>query len=235
MSGAKKRFVIMTGALFLAPAAFAQPSGQLSGVVVGDDGQPLVAVVVANRAGTPPASGHAESAVDGSFSISGLSPGVYDLCASVKGGGYLDPCAWSPELPTARIAAGQATTGYRLVLKKGSKLQVRVNDLTKVLESPPASGKSAPHLIIGVMTERHLFQPLMVTSKDATGRNQEGTVPSDKAVSLHVVGRDVDVQDTNGAKVDITGSTTTINPVGTNAATTNGSPHATFNVSPKQP
>jgi hypothetical protein len=107
-------------------------TGTISGVVAGDDGKLLAAVVTANSTGSPAASGRTESASDGSFIISGLPAGVYELCAAVLGGGYLDPCAWSEVQQLAQVTPGKTLAGRRLVLLKGSVLQVRVNDPLKL-------------------------------------------------------------------------------------------------------
>src|ERR1035438_3298236 len=143
---------------------FAQ-TASISGIVTGDDGKSLAAVVTVNGVVPLPAFGRAESGTDGTFTIGNLSPGIYYICADVKGGGYLDPCAGEPIVPTVQVAAGQTLNSYRLIAKKGISLQVRVNDPAGVLSATPSSqtGKAiAPQLLVGVFTTRHLFQPLMI-------------------------------------------------------------------------
>src|SRR5438876_8024588 len=58
--------------------------GAISGIAVGSDGAPVSAVITANRIGPPVASGRAESAANGAFSISGLPDGKYLVCAADK-------------------------------------------------------------------------------------------------------------------------------------------------------
>ena len=197
-------------ALNFLPSLLAQSTGKISGVVIGDDGKLLAAVVTAHKMGMPAASGRADAAADGSFTISGLPAGTYGLCAAFQGGGYLDPCAWSPVIPSVQLDAGKAVTGFHLKVTKGDVLQVRVNDQSHVLETSAAPGKSAAHVLVSVITERHIFQPLSLTSKDSSGRNHEGTIPFDKDVSLQLQGKGVQITDAAGASIDPNGTTFTV-------------------------
>jgi hypothetical protein len=209
-------------------------TGSVSGVVVGADGPAISAIVTANKKGAPEASGRVASAANGSFTISGLPDGTYELCASPKSGPYLDPCNWSPEIPRAQIAQGKPATGVRLVLDKGMSLQVRINDPVKLLETLPGPNKSAPHVLVGVFTERHTFQPLGLTGKDATGRDHQTTIPMDRDVSLHVFGRDVVVTDARGAAIDLAGTTIPLKrpAAGASPSSVPAAP-ITFTVAPK--
>src|SRR5207247_167164 len=98
--------------LLLASIAIAQTggTGALSGTVVDDSGKPVAAAVLASMPGTKgsaPVNVRAQAAADGTFSMTGLQAGTYTVCVQVKGGGYLDPCTWSPVAPTVQIDAGQ--------------------------------------------------------------------------------------------------------------------------------
>ena len=212
--------------LSLAGSAFPQTAltGTISGQVIGTDARPLMAGIVANGVGGARASGRAQSDKTGSFTIRNLPAGTYMLCADVPGGGYLDPCAWESVLPTAQVNAGQTTAGYRLLLKQGGRLQVRVNDpaglLVPAAAARPASNQVVPHILIGVMTARRLFQPLEVVSTDAAGRTQERTVPFNTPVVLHVRGNGVQVKDDKGADMALAGGVSTVSVAANAPATT---------------
>jgi hypothetical protein len=77
----------------------------ISGIIIGDDGKVLASVVTMHRTSGPAAGGRAEAGADGAFTITNLPAGAYRICADVKGGGYLDPCAWGPELSSIWLTA----------------------------------------------------------------------------------------------------------------------------------
>ena len=218
-------------AVLAAPLILSQSTGKISGVVVGTDGKPVPATVSVYKLGPPPASGRGDTAADGSFTISNLPAGTYDLCASAKSDGYLNTCAWSAPVSPLQLKAGQSIVGYRIVLKKGSSLQVRLNDPAGNLDAPPAKGSVAPHVIVGVFTDRRVFQPLNFSGKKSGGRDLQITIPFDQNVSLHLVGKGVKVTDSNGAPVDLKGTTITVKH---NSSDNNPKP-VTFNVVSKAP
>jgi hypothetical protein len=214
------------------PAAVGQIiTGKLSGVVAGDDGKPLSAMVTATHIGKPTQSIRVQSKPDGSFMVTDLFLGTYEFCAVVNDDVYLDPCLWSAKLPSVELTAAQPSPSYRLVLKKGGRLAVRINDPQRALAATVAPGKAAPQVILGVFSDRHLFHSFAVVSSDAQGQIRSGTVPIDKNVSLHLMGSDVDVLDAKGAKVDINGTNVIVTPSLTNSAL----PPLTFTVSPRKP
>src|ERR1700682_1271979 len=187
----------------------AQSLGSIGGTVVGDDGALLAASVTANRSGQPPASGRAIAGPGGAFTIANLPAGTYSLCAAVKGRGYLDPCTWSPFAPTVQVGPGQTVKGFRLIVKKGAIVQVRLSDAAGALSAVAAAKQTAPHALVGIWTARRLFEPLVLTGKDATGRNHEGTIPLNTPVPLHISGKGVEITDAAGVRLDRKASSVT--------------------------
>jgi len=227
---ARYRCVRMGLALLVSSAStilLAQATATFSGAVFGSDGKSLGATIVVRRAGPSPAAGHADTGSDGVFSIRNLPAGAYTVCAQSKSSGYLDPCAWSPAPPVVHIAAGQAIAAYRLVLQKGSVVQVRLNDPARVLDTPAAVGKTAPRLLPAILSPRHLLQPLQLTAKDSQGRTHEGTVPLDRVSSLYLIADGMQITDTVGAAIKTNGPVAAVNPAGAAVSV------FTFNLSPK--
>ncbi len=176
----------------------------ISGTAVGDDGKPVSAVITAIKVDVPVSRGRAESAADGSFSLSGLLDGTYNLCAVDKGGSYLDPCAWSIVLPAIAVSAKAPVSAYNLVMSKGSLLQVRVNDASQLLDTATAAlNQTSPVLVLAVVTARHTLQPLSLMSKDATGQNQQTAIPANTSIALGVMGRGITITDSTGKALDL--------------------------------
>src|SRR5438128_2610082 len=136
---------------------------------------------------------------------------MYSVCAAVSGGGYLNPCTWGAA-PQITLTTGQALTGYRLVLKKGAPIQVRLIDAGGILETTAAPHKTAPHVLLGVQTPKHIFEALPITSKGNGQRTHQGTIALDGDTLLHVRGAGVRLTDDAGAAVNVNGATLKVRP-----------------------
>lgn len=157
---------------------------------------------------TPPvATGRAQSASDGSFTMSGIPDGKYQLCAADTGGNYLDPCTWSNAPATVTISAAQPISGFKLVLTKGTLLQVRVNDVGQILDSATGLGQAPATLVVGVQTLRKTLQPLPVISKDSGGRTYQAAIPIAATVPLNLFGKGFSLSDASGNALNIAGGT----------------------------
>jgi hypothetical protein len=111
-----------------------------------------------------------------------------------------------------QVGAGQAVAGRRLVVKKGAALQVRINDAAQALERSTSAGTVKPHVLLGVITSRRVFEPLRLTGKDALGRNHQGTVPLDRPCALFIRGQGVQISDGSGISIAPGGTTLRIEP-----------------------
>ncbi len=196
----------------VAPAMLAQTVASISGTLVGDDGKPLAGSITAIRVGGFGGGKQATANAAGAFSLASLSAGSYQLCASVKGGGYLDPCSWEATPAVIQVAAGQAVAGNRLTVKKGAALQVRINDAAQVLQKPTPAGTVKPHVLVGVITSRRVFEPLRLTGQDGYGQNRQGTVPLDRPFALYIRGQGVQVTDSSGMSISPAGTTLKMEP-----------------------
>ncbi|SPF37633.1 exported hypothetical protein [Candidatus Sulfopaludibacter sp. SbA4] len=207
-------------------------AASISGVVVGDDGKAVRALITAVKSSLPASGGRTEADVNGSFAISGLLDGSYQLCAVDHTGTYLDPCNWAETPAVVTVSAKQPVAGYKLTVAKGALLQVRVNDVGQVLDKPAAALNQMPAtLIVAVMTTRHTIQPLPIVSKDSGGRNHQTAIPLNKAVSLNLFGKGFTLADTSGKPLDVTLGTAVPVQIGPGQAPQ----PVTFTVGPAKP
>jgi len=174
------------------------------GTVTSDKGKALVAVVTMAKMTAPAASGRIQSTSDGRFGFDGLPAGEYTLCAQVPGGGFLDSCHWSPVPQTVTVKEGQSITGVQIRVAAGSVLHIRLNGPGELLEP---KGGVEPHVMMGVLTSRGLFQPALLAAKDAAGRDHQVTIPLDTPLKFHIFSKHVRINDENGVEVDSAGST----------------------------
>jgi hypothetical protein len=182
--------------------------GGLTGSVVDDSGQPVSARVLISHAptGTPPVSAPpvitgplaamVSTDVRGSFHAEGLGPGQYIACAEAPAPGLLDPCHWAAAAPTFTVSAGQTTSGVKIVMAKGSVLQIHVNDPLQLLG--PVSTPVDLSFEIHVVTNKGLHYSAPIQSSTATGRDHAITIPFGAAVTLRVLSARLAVSDQSG-------------------------------------
>ena len=152
--------------------------------------------------------------IGGAFDIGSLPQGQYTLCVQVPGGGFLDPCRWSRPI-VVKLATGQSQTGVRIILARGSIVQIRVNDPLKLL---PANEKGfASRLITGVHTASGQFHSASLIARDAAGADLQVTVPFGTPLRFWAHTRHVRLTDALGTVLDNLGAKTPFQvPLGLN-------------------
>lgn len=111
-------FVLATGQQVDAGKIVVQLGGEIEGVVVNSEGQPVNGVWVEARpeGGTDLIPGTSVQTSDGGkFLVRGLQAGKFDLIA--KSAGFVDS-----QTPAVEVREGQRNTGIRIVLEQGGKL-----------------------------------------------------------------------------------------------------------------
>jgi hypothetical protein len=188
--------------LSVAPLMGQNPSkgGNIQGTVFGETGGPVVGALVTASRAAPAFSQTARSGPGGAFDLDGLPAGAYTLCVQVPGAGHLDPCRWSATPTTVTLSAGQISAGNRLVLKRASVLQVRIQDPDQYL-SPRSAFVDPPQLLLGVLTPVGATSPAILSSTDRSGRTYEIAVAFDTPLTVAVSGKHVRITDTQGAAI----------------------------------
>jgi hypothetical protein len=191
-------------------SAGASGAGSVAGSVVDDTGASVAGarVLISHvPAGTPavaapPAvTGSLAAMVSanatGSFQAEGLAPGQYIACAEVAAPGLLDPCHWAAAAPNFTVTAGQTTSGVKIVMAKGSILQVHVNDPLQLLG--PATGPVDLNFEVHVVTSKGIHYSAPIQASTATGRDHAITIPFGAAVTLRVLSAHLAVSDQSGS------------------------------------
>jgi hypothetical protein len=180
-------------------------TGSLAGTVTGQDGSILRGVIVTYLLpplqGAQTVSGGMVTAADGLFQFPNLPSGTYYLCAyPAPGLGLLNTCEWTRNAQTAIVTAGQATTGVSIVIQKGQRLHVRVNDPQQMLAIGPAS-RTGALLMAGVWEPTGFYHTLPLQTWDATGQDFELAVPTAMPFHPTLAAPNAQVTDSTGASV----------------------------------
>jgi hypothetical protein len=93
-----------------------------------------------------------------------------------------------------------------IILKKGSMLRVKVNDVSGLLPATQAGRGTPANLSIGVFFGNSAYYGAEITSVTKTGREYTMIVPSNIALKLWAFSRDVTLTDSNSAAVDHSGA-----------------------------
>jgi hypothetical protein len=187
-----------------------QTSASISGTVLSSDGTPLAAVLAVNsNAPISSPSLTTTSASNGSFQLSNVPAGTYQICVTVQSGPFVDPCLWNPGGTTIPLAASQSLTGQTIQVQQAAVLHVRINDPQDLRNTAQSNG-TPRGITMGVLALGSLFYPLLPTSTDATGFDQEIAIPGGTSVPFTIVPIGLSVTDSSGNAVATTGATVSI-------------------------
>lgn len=204
-------------ALAALPALAQTQTGVLSGTVTSDDGQMVAGATalytrvvvlkpgqfwhgpIEQAQGETPLSSSVQSDGSGHFTVAGLPPGNYLVCAEANGAPLLNPCKWAVSYNANVAAGGQATVS--IVMQRGVFLNVRVNDPGGLLPLSPASPLDFPHLIVGVVFGAGGFVAAETVNVDTTGRDFQMPVPAEMPLSLWLHSRLVTVANSSQVPV----------------------------------
>jgi len=170
-------------------------TGAIIGRVANIKGVPVPSTIHLRTMGSAKAIATVKSGGNGSFSFSGLSAGFYQVCATPSIPGYVDSCLWRSGGPV-RVTPGKTVNMHNFVVETAGTLNVQINDPSGALSpasSKTAPGTVAPHLIIGVVTDRKLFLSVPIAKSSSTGRTHAIAVPVDRNVALRLAGNGITV------------------------------------------
>ena len=196
--------------------------GSISGIVLGDDGSPVLGAYVTLHLRLPIIATRqeqrsqfsAKSGSGGAFRFDGLKAATYGFCVQATGTIWLNPCEWGFPMPTVSVASALRNPSVTITLKKGVALPIRIDDAGQLLAQHLGKTQGADFLI-GISRPGEPFRPTIPVSQDAAGRNHQFVIPFDKAVRLVVASSFFRLADAKGvAFINVSNGTTVTVPAG---------------------
>lgn len=198
LSNCRHFVAALTVALSIHPSALAQNTAIIQGSAVDSASGAAVsgAVVIASRTSAPAARGVATSSSDGSFQMTSLPAGTYNLCAQFPADGYLATCQWGGAAATVTLAAGQKLTGSKVGLKASSILKIHISDPGSLLNQKTKAGY-APHLAMGVWSGG-LFYAAHAAATSAVTADYQVSIPFDTNLKFSIQSISLKLADASG-------------------------------------
>ncbi len=121
-----------------------QTAGSVAGTVLEDGATPIAGATVSYRGSghiqrgpsggvsylRPQVFGSVKSRSDGTFSILGLPPDRYTICAAGTLPIHISSCAWNTTDHRVSVTTGQNVTGLKLSVPRGALLAITIDDAT---------------------------------------------------------------------------------------------------------
>lgn len=121
-----------------------QTTGSVAGAVFENGAIPLAGATISYRGSgrmekdpqgrmrylRPEVFGSVKSRSDGTFSIPGLPPDRYTICAYGTLPVHISSCVWNTSDHRVSVASGQSVTGLKLNVTRGALLDITLTDLT---------------------------------------------------------------------------------------------------------
>lgn len=198
--------VLMTSSLFFAQEKITQAPQATNGIVTGsvvDEAGLAVkgASVVLMRTAGPKINGafYAKQAITdqtGSFVFNQLPAGFYRLCPQSSNRPFVEPCVWYDNPPAVSLGISEKKLGYRLVLKSGRLLNIRIDDddIDKVLQKKNSKGEDLHRVKVELVAARGRRIEVPKVASDGDGQNHLIVVPIDTGFRLDLQSSTLDVK-----------------------------------------
>jgi hypothetical protein len=202
-TGPAKRGVVAVFFGVLTAAASATPT--VSGNLKTTANKPILASITlhdistARVQGQQPFDRQFASKSDGSFTLTGVPAGRYQVCVDAPQENVLDPCLWSTAPTVVTIPATGNVTGLAIQVATGSRLTVHVNDPQALLPAPKG-GIAGRALSIRVITANNHQVNFRLLGASARTRDHYLPVPFDQSMILVIEASGVSLSDSKDQK-----------------------------------
>ena len=126
-----------------------------------------------------------------------LPPGEYFACVRATGGLWLDPCEWDSKRPTVSIQDEQSTADLKVTLKKGTVVEVRVDDPGRLLAQHEGKTKGAG-MMVAIASDGLVLRFIPIAATETAGRTHRLIVPYETPLRLIIQGGSFAVSDSFG-------------------------------------
>ena len=200
----KTLFILIPGMAAMLAQQPRAVGGAISGTVGGEDGTVVNGTVSLRRMNVRtksrlPTQSEWRAVLDqkGAFRIGFLPPGEYFACVRATGGLWLDPCEWDSKLPTVSIQDEQSTADLKVTLKKGTVVEVRVDDPGRLLAQHEGKTKGAG-MMVAIASDGLVLRFVPIAATETAGRTHRLIVPYETPLRLIIQGGSFVVSDSFG-------------------------------------
>jgi len=186
-------------------AVSASANSTVSGSLETTTGKPILASITlhdistARTQGQIPFDRQFASKSDGTFTVTGVPAGQYQVCVDAPQENVLDPCLWSTTPTVVTVPATGNVTGLAIKVATGSTLRVHVNDPQALLPAPKG-GIAGQALSIRVITTNNHQVNFRLLGATALTRDHYLPVPFDQSMILVIEASGVSLSDSNNQK-----------------------------------
>jgi len=144
----------------------------------------------------------ATAGAEGSFVLSGLLAGTYDVCAYGTQPSQVGSCDWGG-IPVISLAAGQTVTNLRRTVRNGTVVMLHVADPNARIGVADSKGRVARErrFFIGLSSESGFYRRAQAISRTPTAHVFRITIPRQMPARLFI-DTDLSVTDVSGSPLE---------------------------------
>lgn len=133
---------------------------------------------------------------NGDFSISGLAPGTYILCADTPSKSHVNPCLWESEPRRVEVKAGQRVSAVELTMQPAVTLRFEIADQEQRVATKERTSGIWISAYVPLPEGRRVDLPLVRTEKGV--HIIEALVPADRDIPIIIDGAGLRFTDLEG-------------------------------------
>lgn len=205
--------LVSVGLLPIGAQSPGTPGGTVSGSVSGDDGTSINGTITLRKVTTKsrsrvPSQVEWRAKLDGKggFTFPLVPFGEYLACVRAAEHSWLDPCEWDSKIPSVLVSGSRTSANLSVILKKGTAVDVRIDDPAGLLSQNEAKTAGAG-LLVAVASDGLLMHIIPVYGRTNASRSYRLFVPPQTPHRLIVQSTFYKLADTSGLPLRETAAT----------------------------